>query len=80
MASSFLHTFQVKRQGGRGVSRRRAPDHGEPAEQPVEEIHLQGRRGARSRHEWSHQATTGAPPAPPTRVVLSPIGEIRIRY
>ena len=45
--------FQVKRQGGaRGVSRRSAPDRDKPAEQPVEAIRLQDRRGAHYRHEW----------------------------
>ena len=54
-----------------GFSRRSAPDRVKPAEQPVEEIHLEGRlarghitdtNGARPLQEHS------------TRVVLSPIG------
>ena len=37
--------------GRGGVSRRSSPDRGKPAEQPDEETHLQGRRGAHYR-QW----------------------------
>ena len=59
--------FKLRQNGGfksygreGGFSRRSSPDRGKPAEQPVEETHLQGRRGAHYRHEMCHPATTGA--------------------